>query len=249
MTNFFLSPLKNAHEQRVFASFIRQMADSGALFKAIPQLHGLDQIPQDPRWHPEGDVWTHTLLVIENLPINATFAMSLAALFHDVGKASTTVILETGAIKAHGHEVVSEQLTLVILDSLGADEELKKQVTFIVRHHMMAHSKDTTAKTLQRLIRQAGRELVDQLLQHGVADVAGGSRDFKDCERLRDLFEHMEDIKPEKITQILTGDEIMQITGLEPGPEIGRIMRYLTTLENIDKDEAVKIVKKTNFIT
>jgi poly(A) polymerase len=58
----------------------------------IPALEGLSKVPQDPRWHPEGDVWTHTLLVIENLPPNATFTMSLSALFHDVGKATTTVI-------------------------------------------------------------------------------------------------------------------------------------------------------------
>ena len=68
-----------------------------------------------------------------------------------------------------GHEGVSEQISHVILDALGADEQLKKEVLFLVRHHMTAHNKDANARTLRRLVLEGGRELVDQLLQHGVA--------------------------------------------------------------------------------
>lgn len=192
MKHAYLNELKAAHEKGKFASFIRESAASGELFEVLPQLRGLDQVKQNPRWHPEGDVWTHTLLVIENLPANASFAMSLSALFHDTGKASKTVISETGHISAHGHEGVSEKIALEILDFLGADEQLTKEVAFIVRHHMTAHNKDANARTLRRLIREGGHELVDQLLQHGVADVASGCRDFTDCHRLRELFTQLE---------------------------------------------------------
>ena len=191
MTTYFLNQLKVAHEQGVFAGFIRKSAASGELYVAIPQLRGLDQVPQDPRWHPEGDVWTHTLLVIENLPPDATFAMALSALFHDIGKAKTTIIKECGRISAHGHEGVSEKISIEILDNLGADESLREKVAFLVRHHMTAHNKDANMRTLRRLIREGGPELVDQLLQHGVADVASGSRDFTDCHRLRVLFNNL----------------------------------------------------------
>ncbi len=187
----FLNQLQTAHEQGVFAKFIRAFAKTSELFEILPQLRGLDQIPQDPRWHPEGDVWTHTLLVIENLPQNATFAMALSALFHDIGKASTTVLRETGRITTYGHENVSKKMADEILDNLGADPQLKKEVLFLIRNHMIAHGKDTKAKTLRKLILEGGAELVNNLLLHGVADVAGGCRDFTECERLRHLFDHL----------------------------------------------------------
>lgn len=192
MKNIFFTKLKNAHEQGLFARFIKDSAASGELFKIIPALKGLNQVPQDPRWHPEGDVWTHTLLVIENLPSNATFAMALAALLHDVGKATTTVVHETGRITAHGHENESKKIAVEVLDDLGVDSKLKDEVLFLVFRHMLAHCKDTTIKTLRRLVLEAGPDLVEQLLLHGVADVKGGCNDFTDCIRLREIFDSME---------------------------------------------------------
>ena len=192
MNHIFLTQLQNAHAQGAFSSFIKQTAATEELFKIIPALNGLSLIPQDPRWHPEGDVWTHTLLVIENLPSNATFAMALSALLHDVGKATATVIHETGRITAYGHESHSKKIASGILDDLGADASLKNDVLFLVFRHMLAHSKDTTIKTLRRLILEGGAELVDQLLLHGVADVKGGCGDLIDCIRLRALFDGMD---------------------------------------------------------
>lgn len=193
MNHIFLHQLQTAYEQGGFAAFIKNSAATGVLFEAIPALKGLDKIPQDPHWHPEGDVWTHTLLVIENLPPHATFAMALAALFHDTGKAYTTEILDTGRITARGHEDFSRRIANEILDDLGASSRLKQDVLFLVMRHMIAHSKDTTIKTLRRLIIEAGSiDLVDQLLLHGVADVKSGCGDLTDCIRLRTLFESID---------------------------------------------------------
>lgn len=246
MNREFFNRLRTAQEQGIFLDFIRESAESGILFEAMPQLRGLNKISQDPRWHPEGDVWTHTLLVIQNLPPGATLALSMAALLHDVGKSSTTVILESGRITAHGHEAISERIAGEILDALGADDQLKKEVAFLVRNHMIAHSKDANAKTLRRLVREGGRSLVDRLLQHGVADVAGGCQDFTDCRRLRLLFENLTEVV-ERHSTILNGDEIIELTGLKPGPEVGRLMRALSNLGKIDRDFAVKFLKDRNF--
>lgn len=186
--NHFLYLLQTAHANGIFSQFIKDNAKSGVLFEILVDLQGLDKIEQDPRWHPEGDVWTHTLLVIENLPENATFSMSLCALFHDVGKATTTKILENGRITAFGHENASKKIADKMLDILGAEDQLKQEVLFLVARHMIAHSKDANIKTLKRLIKEASFDLVDQLLLHGVADVKGGSNDLTDCNRLRSLF-------------------------------------------------------------
>lgn len=190
--NNFLNQLQRAHEQGRFALFIKETAASGELFTHIPALKGLDQVQQNPRWHPEGDVWVHTLLVVENLPPEATFAMALSALFHDTGKKYTTVIQEDGRITAREHENVSRKIASEILDDLGADPKLKEEVLFLVYRHMLAHSSETKEKTLQKLILESSRELVDQLLQHGVADVKGGSGDFTECIRLRKIFDNID---------------------------------------------------------
>jgi hypothetical protein len=188
MNSKFFNKLHEAHEKGLFAKFIQASALSGELFNAIPELKILSQVPQDPRWHPEGDVWTHTLLVIENLPPNATFAMALSALFHDIGKTATTVVHETGRITAYGHENVSKKITSKILDSFEVALKLKSEVLFLVYRHMIAHSKDANIKTLRKLMIEAGPDLVDQLLLHGIADVKAGCGDFTDCIRLRELF-------------------------------------------------------------
>lgn len=192
MSYHFLSQLQAAHEQGSFAAFIKDSAASGELFRLIPALKGLDQVVQNPRFHPEGDVWTHTLLVVENLPSHATFAMALSALLHDTGKKYTTVIQEDGRITALGHENVSRKIASEVLEDLGADAQLKEDVLFLVYRHMLAHSKDTKEKTLQKLIFESNVGLVDQLLLHGVADVKGGCCDFTECIRLRELFDSME---------------------------------------------------------
>lgn len=201
----FFNRLQTAHAQGVFAQFIKNTALTRELFTHFPALEGLSQVPQNPLYHPEGDVWIHTLLVIENLPANATFAMAFAALFHDAGKAATTVVQDSGRITAYGHENVSKKIASAILDELEVDSSFKKEVLFLIFRHMLAHSKDTNIKTLRRLILEAGPDLVDQLLQHGYADVKGGSKDFTHCIRLRELFDSM--------------DKTMQLTKTSrPGP-------------------------------
>lgn len=191
-TKIFFDRLQAAHAAGSFAQFIEETTATKELFTHFPVLEGLSQVPQDPRWHPEGDVWTHTLLVIKNLPANATLAMAFSALFHDVGKASTTKLQESGRITAHGHESVSAEIASEILDELQVAPEFKKEVLFLISRHMVAHSKDANVKTLRRLILEAGPNLVDQLLQHGYADVKSGCGDFTDCIRLRELFDGMD---------------------------------------------------------
>lgn len=196
MSHAFLNELQVAHQLGTFSTFIRSTAKTGELFEIFPPLKILSSIPQDPRWHPEGDVWTHTLLVIEYLPENATFAMALSALFHDVGKRDTTVIRDDGRITAYGHENSSKKIAQELLNKINAPEKLKKDVLFLIYRHMLAHSKDTNIKTLTKLVLEGGYDLVNQLLLHGVADVKGGSSDFTECIRLRKLFDGMDHLIP-----------------------------------------------------
>lgn len=126
-------------------SFLR---DSG-LLRFFPELAALIDVPQDPEWHPEGDVWLHTLMVMDraaelrdehartaspgqNEPAEV---LMFSALCHDFGKPSTTEEID-GRIRSRGHERAGVAPTLSFLERLRAPNDLKAQVTVIVQHHL-----------------------------------------------------------------------------------------------------------------
>jgi len=124
--------------------------DAGALGAAFPELAALAATPQDPEWHPEGDVWTHTLMVVDQAAAvvrAGTWGLTgpeaahvlLGCLVHDVGKAPTTqegVKDGRTRIVSPRHEVEGESLARAILDRLTFGEEAARAVLAIVRWHL-----------------------------------------------------------------------------------------------------------------
>lgn len=118
--------------------------DLGVLAELHPQFPPLKETLQEPEWHPEGDVWMHTLLSVdaakdisdrENLPADTAWTVMLATLCHDLGKVSTTETNEAGRIISHAHEAAGENPTKDFLDSLGADNATyDKTVKLVVNH-------------------------------------------------------------------------------------------------------------------
>jgi len=103
-------------------------------------LRNLVDTPQSPKHHPEGSVWKHTMLVIDNGAKKKEFsenpiAFMWAALLHDLGKAPTTKFRK-GKITSYDHDKVGSELSKRFLCALTNDEELIKQVTALVRWHM-----------------------------------------------------------------------------------------------------------------
>jgi tRNA nucleotidyltransferase (CCA-adding enzyme) len=118
---------------------------SANLLRFFPELAALVDVPQDPEWHPEGDVWVHTLMVIDcaarlrdevcdDFAIDAEVLM-FGALCHDLGKPGTTEKID-GRIRSRDHERQGAQPTLAFLDRLRASNELKAKVSTIVQHHL-----------------------------------------------------------------------------------------------------------------
>jgi tRNA nucleotidyltransferase (CCA-adding enzyme) len=116
-------------EKLLFASKpsagLNLMMSLGIVEPLFPELDALWSIPQDPEWHPEGDVWTHTLLVldearklIDDLPRPKQLAVLLGALCHDFGKPATTYNVD-GRIRALGHEEAGVEPTRTFLDRLN----------------------------------------------------------------------------------------------------------------------------------
>ncbi|KJL31963.1 HD domain-containing protein [Microbacterium azadirachtae] len=158
------------------------------LIRCVPELAALGSVPQDPRWHPEGDVLTHSLLAVDAAaeqwdaaprPIDRREIVVLAALFHDVGKPATTRS-DGDSVTSHGHAELGGEIVLRIGSRLGWPDRETAAIAALVRHHM-AHVSvqgDPTRKAVGRLRRRltdAGTSLAEWSLVVAADGAARGS--------------------------------------------------------------------------
>jgi tRNA nucleotidyltransferase (CCA-adding enzyme) len=115
--------------------------DESDLIRFFPELAELRGVPQDAEWHPEGDVWIHTLMVLDSAAELRTgdpgedAALMFAALCHDLGKPATTEVIE-GRIRSRGHESAGLPPTSALLERLRISNELIRAVGLLVLHHL-----------------------------------------------------------------------------------------------------------------
>jgi len=128
-------------------------------------LAALKGVPQDPRWHPEGDVYVHTAMVVDraaeiarSLPSEQAECLVFAALCHDLGKPATTAV-EADRIRSLGHEAVSARLTSEWLTSLRYNARLIAAVEVLVEHHLAPSqfiAQGAGLRSYRRLARKLG---------------------------------------------------------------------------------------------
>jgi putative nucleotidyltransferase with HDIG domain len=174
-TQLFVDIVKNSPN---LAHDLREFKAAGALTLAIPEFAETwgSRGEQSPDWHPEGNVWTHTLMVVESLPQDASYGLKLAAIFHDIGKPATFFKYPTsGGITFAGHaQVGAGMLRRVIGPRLGIDSTTLEHAATIVEYHMFMHDffkADRVGPEFQRHILNLPciRDLI--MIQH--ADVSG----------------------------------------------------------------------------
>jgi len=205
--------------------------------RLFPQLRALVGCEQEPDWHPEGDVWTHTLLVIDNtvdqsrdLDRARRLTLMLGAVCHDFGKPATTAFSD-GRIRSLNHEEAGVAPTLQFLDRLNVHTidgfPLRSQVVGLTAHHLkpgMWHKvRDEVGDgAFRRLAQKVDLELLARLAR---ADCTGRSGEF-DCSamdwflaRARALGVEHEPPRP-----LLLGRHLL-VLGVKPGPRVGVILR------------------------
>ena len=158
----------------------RLALDVGVVDRLWPELRALVGCPQEPEWHPEGDVWIHTLMVvdearrrIEDLPHASQVAVMLGAVTHDFGKPGTTAVLD-GRIRSLGHEEAGVEPATAFLDRLNLHSvdgyDVRAQVLGLVAHHLkpgMWHKANTPVGdgAFRRLARKVDLELLARLAE------------------------------------------------------------------------------------
>lgn len=232
------------------------------LFSELTALVG---IPQEPEWHPEGDVDVHTILVvdearklIEDLPYSKQVTVMLGALCHDFGKPATTEFFD-GRIRSHGHDEAGVEPTISFLDKIGIftldGYDVREQIIQLVRYHLtpgMFYKNKPGAGAFRRLARKVEPDLLYRVAK---ADALGRNPEwipkekwFKAeaqewfIERVREL--NVETKAPE---QILLGRHLIEM-GLKPSKQFGDILKAVYELQLDGKitnlEEAIAELKK-----
>lgn len=217
---------------------LRLMREWGMLPTLAPELLPLPDTQQEPEWHPEGDVWTHTLLAIDeaaqqiaDLDRPRALAVMLGILCHDLGKPATTRF-EDGRVRSKGHEEGGLEPTRTLLDRwnvhtlLGYD--VRGQVLALVGNHLKPYQlyKDRELVTDGAIRRLSAK--CEPVLLHRVAraDCLGRSPGQFSTEPMDWFLRRAQelDVARRPPEPILKGRDLLAL-GLSPGPEIGRVLR------------------------
>jgi tRNA nucleotidyltransferase (CCA-adding enzyme) len=204
----------------------------------FPEMHALVGVQQDREWHPEGDVWTHTLHVVDALASRAEWTEAdestrgitmLAALAHDFGKpASTRVEQRDGGerIVSPGHEGLGGSISAAFLERLGMPLGVTARVVPLVTEHM-AHLAPPSPRSVRRLASRLRPATVIELAQVIAADAAGRPPLRPDphshLAALLDIARELE-LSAEAPQAIVLGRHLLE-AGWSPGPELGRALK------------------------
>ena len=200
-----------------------ELLDSCWLLSIIlPEIAAMKGVEQPPEYHPEGDVWIHTLLMLEGLPAGCSPTLAWGVLLHDVGKPATfRSARETGdRIRFDGHVDVGLAIAKQVLGQLRFSNDDTEQILSLVEHHMKF--KDVgrmRPATLKRFVRLPRFE--EHLALHRL-DCLSSHRNLEAYEFVTDFIRTTpaEMVRPAKL---VTGEDVLAL-GYKPGPVVGRIL-------------------------
>jgi poly(A) polymerase len=199
------------------------LEETRLLEHVLPEISAMKGVEQPPEFHPEGDVWIHTRLMLEQLAKGASPTLAWGVLLHDVGKPPTFQSAEeTGdRIRFNHHVDVGAKMAEAICRRLRFSNEETQQIAALVGNHMRFGAAEAMKKaTLKRLVRlpqfDEHMELhrLDCLSSHGHLD------SYEFVQRFLDETPP-EQVRPERL---LTGDDLL-VMGFQPGPEFARILK------------------------
>jgi len=212
------------------ADCFRDLLDLGLLEIFAPEFLPMVGCTQGKYHHL--DVWNHSLLVLQNAGLGDP-VLSLAALLHDVGKPPTRTIDADGNIRFFGHEAVGASMARELLRRLKFPQKEVDEVALLVRNHMrLGSSPEFTPSAARRLIRDLDGDL-ERLLQLVEADANGLKAGVKvmNLDPIRQRISEVGQATPRKTLESpLSGEEIMAIANVAPGPEVGRLKNLLTEM-------------------
>ena len=229
---------------------LKWLRELGVIDQLFPEIKALIDVPQDPEWHPEGDAFVHTLLVIDrarelidDLPYAKQVTVMLASLCHDFGKPPTTEFVD-GRLRSREHEEAGVEPTISFLNKLNVHTldgyDVRAQVIALVRDHLKPgefHKKrdEVGDGAFRRLARKCELDLLYRVAK---ADSLGRNAEWVPREKWYDIeaqewfIERAKELEVEQSAPapLLMGRHLIDM-GLEPGPKIGEITRAVYEMQ------------------
>ncbi|WP_321476994.1 CCA tRNA nucleotidyltransferase [uncultured Paludibaculum sp.] len=214
---------------------------SGLLIEVLPEVAAMKGVQQPPQFHPEGDVWVHTLGLLERME-NPPLTLALACLLHDVGKPVTQTFEDR--IRFNGHDRVGAAMTRRILSRLRFPTEVISAVEAMVDQHMrFKDAGKMGVSAFKRFVRQPG---FDELLELHRLDLLASESPLNNHEAVRKRLASLpeEQLRP---APLLTGRDLIDL-GYRPGPAMGEMLRAVEEQQLEEKlhtrEEAIAYVRR-----
>ncbi|CAN5284826.1 CCA tRNA nucleotidyltransferase [soil metagenome] len=217
---------------------------SGLMAVVLPEIEALKGCEQPPQFHPEGDVFVHTRIMLELLPVEVSVPLVFSVLLHDIGKPPTATVDENGRIRFNGHDRVGAEMTETVMQRLRFSRAEIDATVEMVRQHMVF--KDVPNMRVAKLKRFMARPTFLEELELHRVDCASSHAMLDNYEF---LLQKREEFSREPIIPppLVRGDDLKAL-GIKPGPEFGRILEAVETrqLEGAlrSREEALEWVKR-----
>ena len=198
---------------------------SGLLRAIIPEIESMKGCAQPPQFHPEGDVFQHTRLMLELLPEKISLPLVFSVLLHDVAKPPTASVDETGRIRFNAHDRVGAEMTEQIMERLRFSRAEIDATVEMVRQHMVF--KDVPRMRVAKLKRFMARPTFEEELELHRVDCASSHAMLDNYDflvRKKEEFANQPIIPP----PLVTGDDLIAL-GMKPGPKFGEILEAVET--------------------
>ena len=239
------------------------------ILRYFPELEALIDVAQSPKYHPEGDVWVHTMMTLdamhqelgirnEELEIvdKQKLKFMFAILCHDFGKATTTTVDEEGNIRAIGHEKAGLEATKSFMYRLTDEHDFIESLLPLVEHHLKP-SQFYAAKSKDKAVRRLATKVnIEELVVIAKADFLGRTteealtRDYKAGAWLLNKASKLE-VKTKPLEHLVQGRDLIDL-GLEPSPKFKMILDevYELQLDGMisDRLEALAYIKKYGIL-
>jgi tRNA nucleotidyltransferase (CCA-adding enzyme) len=220
------------------------MKQAGVLRVLHPELDVLSETPQDGEWHPEGDVWVHTKMVVdvaaaitEGLPLETKEVVMYAALFHDIGKPETTTHDDDGHIRSLKHEEVGGRIVDELLhENYDVPKDTVEKVVRLVADHLKPstfYKHGSKASAVRRLSKRIAPATIEELVLVARADHGGrltpGADTFPAGDWVLEKASEMAVVR-EPPKSLLLGRHLIAL-GVKPGPRMGEILKQVEELQ------------------
>lgn len=206
--------------------------DLGLVAAILPPLVALKGLPQNKPAQPGGDLWDHTMLVLEHLPAAPSFPLAFAALLHDVGKPATKG-LKDGRVSFHNHEVVGRRIADELCRSLKLANAERDRICWLVESHQaLGAAKALREAKLKRLLAQPG---IAELLALHRADALASTGDASHVDYCEWYLQNQPQ-GPINPPPLVSGHDLQKRLGLQPGPH------FKVLLERVREAQLERVV-------